>query len=61
MTDELRQNIIEVYTNESGRIHNQAEFVSLCKELYNFRPDMSCGSCIMRHVKKIYNDKIKSN
>jgi len=61
MSDELRKEIIEIHLNQAGHIQNQKEFISLCQELYNYRPDMSCGSCVMKHVKKLYNDKIKSN
>lgn len=61
MSEELRENIIEVYQNQAGRIHNQKEFVNLCQLYYSYRPDMSCGSCILKHVNKMYNDKIKSN
>lgn len=63
MTDELKMVIINSVKSQSGSIpeHLQKEFISLCRYLYNYNPNMSCGYCIFKYVKKLYDDKIKSN
>jgi ArsR family metal-binding transcriptional regulator len=63
MSEELEQVIKQSIKGQSGILpnHLELEFVSLCQDIYNYRPNMSCGKCIFKYINKIYNDKIKSN
>lgn len=63
MSEELEQVIKQSIQSQSGHIPDslQLEFVSLCQNIYNYRPNMSCGKCIFKYINKLYNDKIKSN
>lgn len=56
MTDELRDNIITIVKQDGGKLNTDLhpEFVKLCQQDFNYRPDTGCGKCIYKHVLKLY-------
>jgi|GEM_PF-3668550 len=56
MTKELKGEIITMYKQQGGRLSRELkpEFVKLCREDFNYNPDMECGKCIYKHVLKLY-------
>ena len=56
MTENLRDNIITMVKQEGGRLDPalKPEFIKLCQQDFNYRPDASCGKCIYKHVLKLY-------
>ena len=63
ITLELYNRLTQINLDQSGNFEvNKAtpdirsEFIWLCREHYRNSPDMGCGSCVMKYVKKILKD-----
>ena len=61
MSEELETRIRAIYNMKGGRLDPKfyAEFIELCQEDFRYRPDVSCGKCIYKHVVKLYNKYLK--
>ena len=61
MSEQLEKEIKQIYQQKAGRLspNLKTEFVVLCQEDFHYRPDMSCGECIYKHVVKLYNKYFK--
>ena len=61
MSDELEKRIRAIYNMKGGRLDPKFynEFIELCQENFRYRPDVSCGKCIYKHVVKLYNKYFK--
>lgn len=61
MTKELEVEVTKMYKQQGGRLSRELkpEFVKLCRENFNYNPDMECGKCIYKHVLKLYYKYIK--
>ena len=57
MTEELEKEIRAIQKQKGGRLSKplHEEFIQLCQEDFRYRPDVSCGKCIYKHVVKLYN------
>mgnify|MGYP000515766621 CR=1 FL=1 len=56
MSEDLEQEIKKIYKQKGGRLSDnlKTEFQLLCQDDFRYRPDMTCGQCIYKHVKKLY-------
>ena len=61
MTKELESRIRAIYNMKGGQLDPKFfnEFIELCQENFNYRPDISCGKCIYKHVVKLYEKFLK--
>ena len=61
MTEELQKEIRVIHKQKGGRLSKSLhkEFIQLCQEDFNYRPDVSCGKCIYKHVVKLYDKYLK--
>ena len=61
MSDELEIEVRIIHKQQGGRLSDgvKDEFVKLCQEDFNYRPDMSCGKCIYKHAVKLYDKYLK--
>tara|TARA_R110000868_G_scaffold265626_2_gene524526 strand:+ start:138 stop:323 length:186 start_codon:yes stop_codon:yes gene_type:complete len=61
MTNELTNEIQVIVKQQGGRLseHLKPEFIKLCQETFQYRPDMDCGKCIYKHSVKLYNQFLK--
>ena len=61
MSEELETRIRAIYNMKGGRLDPSLynEFIELCQENFRYRPDVSCGKCIYKHVVKLYNKYLK--
>jgi len=61
MTKELEERIRAIYNMKGGQLDPKffKEFIELCQENFNYRPDISCGKCIYKHVVKLYDKYLK--
>ncbi len=61
MTEELEKEIRAIQKQKGGRLSKplQEEFIQLCQEDFRYRPDVSCGKCIYKHVVKLYDKYLK--
>ena len=61
MTKELEERILAIYNMKGGQLNAKffEEFIRLCQENFNYRPDISCGKCIYKHVVKLYDKYLK--
>lgn len=61
MSEELEKRIRAIYNMKGGRLNPSLykEFIELCQEDFKYRPDVSCGKCIYKHVVKLYNKYFK--
>jgi hypothetical protein len=61
MSEDLEKEIKQIYKQKGGRLsaNLKTEFVVLCQDDFHYRPDMTCGKCIYKHVVKLYNKYFK--
>ena len=61
MTQELEEEIRIIYKQKAGRLKEslKPEFKTLCRNDFNYSPDMSCGKCIYKHAVKLYDKYLK--
>lgn len=61
MSDELEQQIRIIVKQKGGRLspHLKPEFVKLCQQDFNYRPDTGCGKCIYKHAIKLHDKYLK--
>ena len=61
MSEELEIRIRAIYNMKGGRLDPSLynEFIVLCQENFRYRPDVSCGKCIYKHVVKLYDKYFK--
>ena len=61
MSDELEIEVRIIHKQQGGRLSDgvKDEFVKLCQEDFNYRPDMGCGKCIYKHAVKLYDKYLK--
>ena len=52
MSEELENRVRAIYNMKGGRLDPKfyKEFIELCQENFRYRPDVSCGKCIYKHV-----------
>ena len=57
MSEALRKNIEIIVKQSGGRLADEVkqEFIQLCQQNFNYRPDMTCGKCIYKHAVKLYD------
>ena len=61
MSEALRKNIEIIVKQSGGRLTDEVkqEFIQLCQQHFNYRPDMTCGKCIYKHAVKLYDKYFK--
>ena len=61
MTNELSDEIRVIVKQQGGRLseHLKPEFKKLCRESFQFSPDMDCGRCIYKHSVKLFDKYLK--
>jgi hypothetical protein len=61
MSSDLEIEIRIIQKQQGGRLSKELEpeFIRLCQEDFNYRPDTGCGKCIYKHAVKLYNKYLK--
>ena len=61
MSEDLEGEIKKIHQQRGGRLSSnlKTEFALLCQADFHYRPDMTCGQCVYKHVVKLYNKYFK--